>query len=98
MANPHLRDAVDRIIRDPRRKLGWQDRLVGAMRLARGQGIAPRGYALGAAAALRLLQGEANRPAPELLQAIWAEANPDPEEARTLLALIGEAGVELDRI
>lgn len=97
MANPHLRDAVDRIIRDPRRKLGWSDRLVGTMRLARSQGIAARGYALGAAAALRLLRQEDPKPDPELLQAVWAEANPDPDEAGAMLALIGEAGAELDR-
>ena len=98
MANPHLRDAVDRIIRDPRRKLGWQDRLVGTMRLARGQGIAPRGYALGAAAALRLLRQEDPRSAMEVLEAVWAEAKPDPEEARAMRALIGEAEAELDRV
>jgi len=98
MANPHLRDAVDRIIRDPRRKLGWHDRLVGVMRLARRQGIAARHYALGAAAALRLLQAEERRAGAALLDAVWAEATPDPEEAAAMKALIAEADQALDRL
>ncbi len=97
MANPHLRDAVDRIIRDPRRKLGWNDRLVGAMRLARSRGIEPNGYALGAAAAVRLLRKEENKPAGVLLESVWAEAKPDAEEAKTILGLIEKAESELDR-
>jgi mannitol-1-phosphate 5-dehydrogenase len=91
MANPHLRDAVDRIIRDPRRKLGWHDRLVGTMRLARTRGIEARGYASGAAAAVRLLKKEEHLPTPALLQSVWKEASPDPAEARDMLALIEEA-------
>jgi mannitol-1-phosphate 5-dehydrogenase len=98
MANPHLRDAVDRIIRDPRRKLGWSDRLVGTMRLAVAQGIAPDGYALGAAAAVRLLQKEENQPAVALLESVWAEARPDPKEARAMLALIEKAEVGLKSV
>ncbi|RIK36078.1 MAG: hypothetical protein DCC57_22785, partial [Chloroflexi bacterium] len=34
MVNPFLRDTTARVGRDPARKLGWDDRLVGAMRLA----------------------------------------------------------------
>ncbi|MGA2641134.1 MAG: hypothetical protein ABSG21_09550 [Spirochaetia bacterium] len=51
MVNPWLFDRVDRIIRDPVRKLGWEDRFFGAMRLCLQAGIAPEGLALGAAAA-----------------------------------------------
>ncbi len=36
MVNPYVRDTVARVGRDPARKLGWDDRLVGAMRLAAG--------------------------------------------------------------
>jgi mannitol-1-phosphate/altronate dehydrogenase len=52
MVNPYLRDRVARVIRDPGRKLGWNDRLVGAMRVALAEGEAPQRLALGAAAAL----------------------------------------------
>jgi len=35
MINPYLRDLIERVVRDPRRKLAWDDRLIGTMRLAR---------------------------------------------------------------
>jgi mannitol-1-phosphate 5-dehydrogenase len=52
MTNPWLADRVERIIRDPRRKLAWGDRLFGTMRVALSQGVEPRTLALGAAAAV----------------------------------------------
>ncbi|MEM7642647.1 MAG: hypothetical protein AAF366_08970 [Pseudomonadota bacterium] len=43
MANPWLRDDCDRVGRDTARKLGWNDRLVGTIRLVEGAGLpAPR--------------------------------------------------------
>jgi mannitol-1-phosphate 5-dehydrogenase len=53
MVNPFLRDPVERVTRDPARKLGWEDRLLGAMKLARRAGVEPRGLAEGARVALR---------------------------------------------
>jgi len=58
MVNVYLDDAIDRVTRDAPRKLGWDDRLIGAMRLVRSQGIRPTRLALGAAAALRTLYPE----------------------------------------
>jgi len=55
MTNPFLMDTVERVGRDPARKLGWGDRLLGTLRLARSQEIEPRRYAIGAAAALAAL-------------------------------------------
>jgi mannitol-1-phosphate 5-dehydrogenase len=52
MTSPWLADRVERIIRDPRRKLAWGDRLFGTMRVALAQGVDPRTLALGAAAAV----------------------------------------------
>jgi mannitol-1-phosphate 5-dehydrogenase len=81
MVNPFLRDAVDRIIRDPRRKLGWHDRLIGTMNLALDAGITPVRFARGAAAALRLLRKEQpglNLDA--LMDSLWPE--PDASPAR----------------
>jgi mannitol-1-phosphate 5-dehydrogenase len=95
MANPHLRDAVERIIRDPRRKLDWNDRLIGTMRLARRAGIEPTGYALGAAAAARLLRREEPLPLPELLASVWKESAPDATEAKAMLALVEKAEAAL---
>jgi mannitol-1-phosphate 5-dehydrogenase len=76
MTNPYLRDRVDRVIRDPRRKLAWNDRLVGTMRLAVEHNIEPRGLAIGAAAAIELLRG--NQPQediPSLLTDLWKVDN-----------------------
>jgi mannitol-1-phosphate 5-dehydrogenase len=50
--NAALNDSLDRVGRDPQRKLGAQDRLVGAARLAQSAGVQPQKLALGAAAAL----------------------------------------------
>ena len=52
IVSPFLYDLIDRIIRDPQRKLGWDDRLIGTIRNGLSVGIVPRRYALGVAAAL----------------------------------------------
>ena len=49
---PFLADSTQRVARDPLRKLGWHDRLVGTMRLALQEGIRPIRFSLGTAAAL----------------------------------------------
>jgi mannitol-1-phosphate 5-dehydrogenase len=92
MVNPYLRDTVARVGRDPARKLGWDDRLVGAMRLIRGQGITSRRYALGVVAALRVL-GDA-RPAEVVLHELWAPAQHDPVEEQAILALVADGVTE----
>lgn len=51
--NRALGDQVARVARDPLRKLGREDRLVGAMRRCLDHGVSPEHVALGAAAALR---------------------------------------------
>ena len=52
MVRPNLNDLVARVIRDPVRKLGYDDRLYGTMRLALRHGIQPTNLAKGAAAAV----------------------------------------------
>ena len=42
MVNPYLRDPIDRVTRDPIRKLGWDDRLVGSIRYAVKAGVHPQ--------------------------------------------------------
>ena len=90
MVNPHLRDRVDRVIRDPRRKLGWDDRLIGTMRRALEAGIEPVRFARGAAAALALLRREhPEQTAAELLNDLWVREGGAPAtEAQRLAALI----------
>jgi mannitol-1-phosphate 5-dehydrogenase len=50
--NAAIDDPIERVARDPQRKLGCEDRLVGAARLAEKAGVRPRLLALAAAAAL----------------------------------------------
>jgi len=50
MTRVNLNDLVERVIRDPVRKLGWEDRLFGTMRMAMRYGIEPREMAKGAGA------------------------------------------------
>jgi mannitol-1-phosphate 5-dehydrogenase len=76
MTNPYLRDRVDRVIRDPRRKLAWSDRLIGTMRMAIEHDIEPRGFAMGAAAAIELLRGDQpQEDMPSLLTDLWTVDN-----------------------
>jgi len=75
MTNHFLKDAVERVTRDTRRKLGWDDRLIGTMRLALGQGIQPERYAKGAAAAVRQLAVEENTTPACLMENLWKDCD-----------------------
>ncbi len=72
MVNPFLRDPVDRVTRDPIRKLGWEDRLIGSMKLAIRASVEPRLLAKGAALALQFACEENNWSSPEYgLDNVW---------------------------
>jgi mannitol-1-phosphate 5-dehydrogenase len=64
MVNPYLRDTVQRVGRDPERKLGWDDRLTGTVRMALREGVEPRRYGFGAAAALAQIAPSISEGAP----------------------------------
>lgn len=91
MVNPYLRDAVGRVTRDPRRKLGWSDRLVGTMRLAMSQGVTPERFAIGAKAALIKLASEESVPAETMLNGLWHDEN--AAERQRVRDLISSAGL-----
>jgi mannitol-1-phosphate 5-dehydrogenase len=100
MINPYVRDTIARVGRDPARKLGWNDRLLGAMRLAAADtvaydtGIRPCRYAIGAAAALDWL----SIPMPDrphYLRQLWAADNPNQSEAEQMTELIVRASARL---
>ena len=109
IGNPFLNDMVARICRDPRRKLGHDDRLYGTMRLALEHGIEPTNLALGAAAAVDWLRREEGAPASSgeaadpitkpdleaLLNEIWGAGG--PAEAGKLLSLTWDAMQRLTR-
>ena len=94
MVNPYLHDSVERVGRDPQRKLGWDDRLIGTMRVAIAQGVSPRRYALGAAAALVMLHREllasTTPDIAALLAPLWGAAADGAEERQAVLELIAD--------
>ncbi len=77
MVNPHLADTVERASRDPRRKLGWDDRLVGLIRLGLAEGVPTPRYAMGVAAGLEILRREQDVAGPEILRRETDAAGPD---------------------
>ena len=98
MVNPNLRDAVERIIRDPRRKLAWDDRLIGTMRLALDAGIRPVRFARGAAAALAMVaREEPGKSVVQLLDEIVASGDAGASRKREIKDLILHAWGELDQ-
>jgi mannitol-1-phosphate 5-dehydrogenase len=95
MVNPYLADTIERASRDPLRKLAWDDRLIGLIRLGLVQGVAMPRYAMGVAAGLDLLdrRGAALGLAPlERLRGCWP-GDVDEAEAGNVLAVV-EEGVE----
>ena len=93
MLNPYLQDTIERVGRDPERKLGWDDRLAGTIRAALGQGIHARRFAMGVAAALDFLEPstvEDDRLAAGLLDSIWSQVTPDSREKRAVMSLVDE--------
>ncbi len=92
MTNPFLRDTTERVGRDPARKLGWDDRLIGTIRLALSQGIRPWRYSIGAAAALAWMHpdavSESTCSVARWLQDIWGPG--DRREEAEVLRLVQE--------
>ena len=93
MTNPYLRDRIDRVIRDTPRKLAWNDRLIGTMRLALDAGISPRRFALGAAAALETLPPAGD--AASRLKALWTTGDEPPGRQSQLIELVTSAQRQL---
>jgi len=94
MVNPYLHDTVERVGRDCERKLGWDDRLTGTVRLARREGLEAHRYAMGIAAGLETLN-RADTSAATVLDSLWSGASPDPEERRAVLSLVESASIRL---
>ena len=100
MVNPFLHDSVERVRRDPQRKLEWDDRLVGTLRVALRQGVKPSRYAFGTAAALAVLDRrslETNVALATWLDPLWEAASPDTQEKETVLDLIEEGRERLQK-
>jgi mannitol-1-phosphate/altronate dehydrogenase len=94
MVNPWLTDTTERVGRDVERKLSWEDRLVGTMRLGLSEGVSPRRYALGTAAALIRLDPDLiiqMTDPTEHLFALWGASPRDPVQESMVLGLIRDA-------
>jgi mannitol-1-phosphate/altronate dehydrogenase len=97
MMNPFLVDSIERVTRDTERKLGWNDRLIGTMRLALQQGVRPRRYALGAAAALAVLDSnilDSASPSAALTK-LWGDVPSSAKESEAVLGMIEDASQRL---
>jgi mannitol-1-phosphate 5-dehydrogenase len=100
MLNPHLLDTVERVGRDPERKLGWDDRLIGTIRMALREGVKPRRYAIGVSAALARIDRSAlekDMSTAAVLSAIWSDASPTTHERGAVLGLVEEGRQQLVR-
>jgi mannitol-1-phosphate 5-dehydrogenase len=97
MMNPFLVDSIERVTRDTERKLGWNDRLIGTMRLALQQGVRPRRYALGAAAALAVLDSSIlDSASPSaVLTKLWGDVPSSAKESDAVLGMIEDASQRL---
>ena len=98
MVNPYLADTIERAGRDPRRKLGWDDRLVGLMRLGLAEGVPTPRYAMGVAAGLDVLRaGEPDHGYDaDLLRAGWPDGL-DPDEVARVIDAVAEGREWLER-
>jgi mannitol-1-phosphate 5-dehydrogenase len=93
MTNPYLLDTVQRVTRDPARKLGWNDRLIGTMRMIMGQGGEPRRFAMGAAAAMLVLKE--GKYSSQVLEELWGAIAPDPKQKEEILGRIERSAYQL---
>jgi mannitol-1-phosphate/altronate dehydrogenase len=101
MTNPYLHDGIERAARDPRRKLGWDDRLVGTMRVCLAGGVEAPRYALGTAAGLAVLEPgvlSGRVSVRTALPASWPADLSDPVEAERICGLVEDGLAVLRRI
>jgi mannitol-1-phosphate 5-dehydrogenase len=77
--NAALNDRVSRVARDPLRKLGPEDRLVGAARLAVEAGILPRSLAMVAAAAMCFVCAQDSTACPAPAATVRSVSGLDPQ-------------------
>jgi len=87
MVNPFLNDPIERVTRDPIRKLGWEDRLIGAMRLAIDAGVEPLLLSEGAKIALSRASQETDTSPEKVLAKIWS-SEASKEETQLVLSLL----------
>lgn len=88
MQNKFLSDSISRVIRDFPRKLSWEDRAVGTMRLALANGETPLNFAKGALTAAKMEFGDDAAAISKGLQEYWQKDAEKDAEAKKVLDLI----------
>ncbi len=90
MVNPWLADTIERASRDPRRKLGWEDRLIGLIRLGLAEGVSTPRFAMGVAAGLDVLreQDTTGGSDAQLLRTSWPDGLPGDEVHQVLEVIV----------
>jgi mannitol-1-phosphate 5-dehydrogenase len=100
MFNPYLGDTVERVGRDAARKLAWDDRLIGTIRVGLRNRVDMKRFGFGAAAAASMLDpGSENskRALESVVVPIWAQASPSDDEKRQVLQVV-EQGMDKLRL
>ena len=92
MQNVYLSDSIDRVIRDIHRKLSWDDRVVGTMRLVLSQGLQPLNFAKGALLAAQKEFGRDTEAIRKGLEELW-QKNTREGEAKEIFDLIVNARI-----
>ena len=92
MQNVYLSDSIDRVIRDIHRKLSWDDRVIGTMRLALNQRVKPMNFAKGALLACRKEFGSDIEAIRKGLEELWEKKTSDGE-AKQVFDLIVKADI-----
>lgn len=92
MQNVYLSDSIDRVIRDIHRKLSWDDRVVGTMRLVLSQGLQPLNFAKGALLAAQKEFGRDTEAIRKGLEGLW-QKNTQEGEAKEVFDLIVNARI-----
>jgi len=93
-------DSVERVTRDTERKLDWNDRLIGTMRVVLSQGVKPNRYAIGAAAALITLDPsilENEEIIEKRLDDLWQKNSVNRLEKEQIVKLITTAVIQLNQ-
>jgi mannitol-1-phosphate/altronate dehydrogenase len=93
MFNPLLGDTADRVGRDPQRKLDWDDRLVGVIRVGLRYGLKMKRFGFGVAAAASILDPailNSKGGLEVVLGAIWDQSSPDFDERQKVLDAVVE--------
>jgi len=91
MLNPFLMDAMERLTRDIDRKLGWEDRMIGAMRVCVNNRVNPRRLAFSVAAALYVFANQNINAVPRIFdehRLKWEQRSNSDEELDAVVDMI----------